>query len=69
MKPDGTYVDATLGRGGHTRQILKQLTTGRLIAFDQDEAAIAAVTASFGDLPPQLKLVHRNFRELTAALA
>ncbi|ARY91367.1 MULTISPECIES: 16S rRNA (cytosine(1402)-N(4))-methyltransferase RsmH [Lacticaseibacillus] len=69
VKPDGIYVDATLGRGGHTRQILKQLTTGRLIAFDQDEAAIAAVTASFGNLPPQLTLVHRNFRELTTALA
>ncbi len=48
VKSDGTYVDATLGRGGHTRQILNQLTNGRLIAFDQDEAAIAAVKRHFG---------------------
>ena len=68
VKPAGTYVDATLGRGGHTRQILNQLTTGRLIAFDQDEAAIATVTADFGTLPKQLTLVHRNFRDLTDAL-
>ncbi len=69
VKSDGTYVDATLGRGGHTRQILNQLTNGRLIAFDQDEAAIAAVKRHFGTLPPQLTLVHRNFRDLSAALA
>ncbi|ABJ70050.1 16S rRNA (cytosine(1402)-N(4))-methyltransferase RsmH [Lacticaseibacillus paracasei] len=68
VKPAGTYVDATLGRGGHTRQILNHLTTGRLIAFDQDEAAIATVTADFGTLPKQLTLVHRNFRDLTDAL-
>ena len=69
VKSDGTYVDATLGRGGHTRQIINQLTNGRLIAFDQDEAAIAAVKRQFGTLPPQLTLVHRNFRDLSAALA
>ena len=69
VKSDATYVDATLGRGGHTRQILNQLTNGRLIAFDQDEAAIAAVKRQFGTLPPQLTLVHRNFRDLSAALA
>lgn len=36
LKPDGVYVDATFGGGGHSREILKNLKTGRLIAFDQD---------------------------------
>ena len=39
IKPGGIYVDATFGGGGHSAAILKQLTTGRLIAFDQDEDA------------------------------
>ena len=36
IKPDGIYVDATFGGGGHTKAILKKLENGRLIAFDQD---------------------------------
>lgn len=39
IRPDGIYVDATFGGGGHSREILKHLTTGRLIAFDQDDDA------------------------------
>lgn len=41
IKPDGIYVDATFGGGGHSVEILKHLTTGRLIAFDQDDDARA----------------------------
>ena len=37
IKPDGIYVDGTLGLGGHSMEIAKRLTTGRLIAIDQDE--------------------------------
>ena len=39
IRPEGTYVDVTFGGGGHSKEILKHLTTGRLIAFDQDEDA------------------------------
>ena len=39
IKPEGIYVDATFGGGGHSREILKHITTGRLIAFDQDDDA------------------------------
>ncbi|HOK52068.1 MAG TPA: 16S rRNA (cytosine(1402)-N(4))-methyltransferase, partial [Bacteroidales bacterium] len=39
IKPDGIYVDATFGGGGHARAILEKLKTGKLIAFDQDENA------------------------------
>lgn len=66
VKPDGTYVDATLGRGGHTRRILSQLTSGQLYAFDQDQAAIDAVSAQ--GVPANLHLLHRNFRDLKEAL-
>lgn len=46
IKPAGTYVDLTFGGGGHAKAILKQLSRGRLLAFDQDEAA-AQVAAQF----------------------
>lgn len=69
VQPNGTYVDATLGRAGHTRLLLSQLTDGQLFAFDQDQAAIDAVTKALDPLPSNLHLVHTNFRELTPALA
>jgi len=39
IRPDGTYVDVTFGGGGHSKEILKRLTTGKLIVFDQDDDA------------------------------
>ena len=42
IRPDGIYVDGTLGRAGHSREIAQRLTTGRLICIDRDGAAIAA---------------------------
>ena len=42
IRPDGVYVDGTLGRAGHSLEIAKRLTTGRLIGIDRDETAIAA---------------------------
>lgn len=60
IKPDGTYIDLTLGGGGHTRMILEQLgPQGRLLAFDQDEAARA-------NLPNDQRLIFvpQNFRYL-----
>lgn len=68
VNPAGIYVDATLGRAGHTKRILSQLTSGQLYAFDQDQAAIDAVSAALQPMPANLHLIHRNFRDLTAAL-
>ena len=66
IRPDGIYVDATFGRGGHSRAILAQLgETGRLIAFDRDPAAMAA-GASIGDT--RLTLVHSAFSGMADAL-
>jgi len=40
IKPEGIYVDATYGGGGHSREILKRLRTGKLVAFDHDQDAV-----------------------------
>lgn len=71
IKPDGIYVDATLGGGGHTGEILKQLTTGKLYSFDQDDTAIQYNMNRYVDdiATGKLVLIHQNFRTLTAALA
>lgn len=71
IKPDGIYVDATLGGGGHTGEILTQLTTGKLYSFDQDDTAIQYNMTRYADDIAQGKLVliHQNFRTLTSALA
>ncbi len=63
IKPDGIYVDATLGGAGHTREILKKLSTGRLISFDQDNVAIDNARSLIGD-DSNLTLVHANFEHL-----
>lgn len=70
IKPDGIYVDATLGGGGHTSKILNKLTTGRLYAFDQDEMAINYNRERFHDAitAGKLTLVSANFRCLSSAL-
>lgn len=66
IKPDGIYVDATFGRGGHSRKILAALgETGRLIAFDRDPRAIEAGRAI---ADARLQLVHEPFSELSGAL-
>ena len=57
IKPDGVYVDVTFGGGGHSKEILKRLTSGKLIAFDQDEDALLN---SIDD--KRLILVNANFR-------
>lgn len=49
IKPDGIYVDGTLGRAGHSLEIVRRLTTGRLIALDRDETAIEAANRRLGD--------------------
>lgn len=59
IKPDGIYVDVTYGGGGHSREILKRLTNGKLIAFDQDPDAIGEA-----EQQGNLILIHQNFRHL-----
>ncbi|MCE6988950.1 16S rRNA (cytosine(1402)-N(4))-methyltransferase RsmH [Dyadobacter sp. CY323] len=62
INPEGTYVDVTFGGGGHSRAILQQLTTGRLLVFDQDPDA-AANAAEFKD-DKRFTFIASNFRHL-----
>ena len=68
IKPDGIYVDGTLGGAGHSSQIAARLTTGRLIGIDRDPKALKAAgerLAPFGD---RVTLVHSNFSQLDEVL-
>ena len=68
IKPEGIYLDGTLGLGGHSYEIASRLTTGRLIGIDRDETAIERAgkrLAPFGD---KVSLVHGNFSDAAAIL-
>lgn len=69
IKPDGIYVDGTLGGGGHAFEVCKRLTTGHFYGIDQDDAAIAAAgerLAPFGD---KVTILRNNYCNMRAALA
>lgn len=68
IKPDGVYVDGTLGRAGHSLEIVRRLTTGRLIALDRDETAIEAAKRRLADYMDRVTLVHSNFSDLGQVL-
>lgn len=68
IKPDGIYVDGTLGMGGHSEAILQRLTTGRLISIDRDTYAIERATERLAPYADQLTIVHGNFRDLPEIL-
>lgn len=68
IRPDGIYLDGTLGRAGHSLEIVKRLTTGRLIALDRDETALDAARERLGPYMDKVTLVHTNFSRLEQAL-
>ena len=69
VKPDGIYVDCTLGGAGHSELIASKLgERGRLIAFDQDEWAHENARVRLAPYISKVTLVRRNFRELEAGL-
>lgn len=69
VRPDGFYVDATFGRGGHARAILEQLgPDGRLLALDRDPQAVASAKQQFAD-EVRLTIVHGPFSKLGSAVA
>ena len=68
IRPEGTYVDGTLGRAGHSREIARRLTTGRLICIDRDQAAIDAAEERLAPWRDRVTLVHGNFADLAALL-
>ena len=68
IRPDGVYVDGTLGMGGHSSVIAEHLTTGLLIGIDRDETAIRRAGERLKPFGDRVKLVHGNFRNTAAIL-
>ena len=69
IRPDGIYVDGTLGRAGHSMEIARRLTTGRLIFIDRDQAAIDAAQVRLAPWLDRVTLVRSNFSELGEILS
>lgn len=68
IRPEGVYLDGTLGGAGHSAEIAKRLTMGTLIGVDRDPKALAAAAERLAPWSERVKLVHSNFRELDAIL-
>ena len=68
IKPDGIYVDGTAGGGGHSFEIASRLTTGKLIAIDQDDAAIAAASERLAPLGDRAVVVKSNYSEIASVV-
>ena len=68
IKPDGIYVDGTLGGAGHSGQIAKRLTTGRLIGIDRDPVALKVAGERLETYKENVTLVHSNFCEMARVL-
>ena len=68
IRPGGVYLDGTLGRAGHSEQIARRLTTGRLICVDRDQAALDAARERLAPWMDQTTLVHSNFDQVDAIL-
>ena len=68
IRPDGIYVDGTLGGAGHSGQIAKRLTTGRLIGIDRDPVALEAAGKRLEPYSDRVTLVHSNFSQMKQVL-
>ena len=68
IKPDGIYVDGTLGGAGHSSRIAANLTTGRLIGIDRDNVALEAAAERLRPFEDRVTLVHANFCDMDQAL-
>lgn len=68
VKPDGIYVDGTLGRGGHTSLLLSRLTTGHVYAFDKDQQAIEESKVNLQKYEGKVTFIHSDFGNMKEAL-
>ncbi len=69
IKPDGIYVDGTLGGAGHSSRIAALLTTGRHIGIDRDPVALKAAAERLAPYADRVTLVHSNFCEIKKVLS
>ena len=68
IKPNGIYVDGTLGGGGHSREILKRLTTGKLIAFDKDDDALNSTKEKLKEFSDKIIFIKNDFKNMYEVL-
>lgn len=68
VKPEGTYVDGTLGGAGHASHVVSKLTTGRFVGIDQDEDAIRAATERLAPYVDKVTIVRSNYENMTEVL-
>ena len=68
IRPDGVYLDGTLGGAGHSLEIVRRLTTGRLIGIDRDRTALAAAGERLRPYGARVTLVHANFSDVAQVL-
>ena len=68
VRPDGVYVDGTLGRAGHASEIVKRLTSGRLVGIDRDPEALSASALRLEPWRERVTLLHGSFADLAALL-
>jgi len=68
IKPNGTYVDGTLGRAGHAIEIVKKLADGHLLAIDRDENALHEAELLLSDYKDRITFIHSNFRDIKRIL-
>ncbi len=68
IRHDGVYLDGTLGRAGHSREIARRLTTGRLLCVDRDQAALDAAWERLAPWQDRVTLVHSNFDQVDGIL-
>ena len=64
IRPEGTYLDATVGTGGHAVEIARRLTTGRLVGMDRDPRALEIARERLGPQERQVTLVHTEFSKI-----
>lgn len=68
INPEGIYVDGTLGGGGHSGEILKKLTSGRLVAFDKDDDALASTKIKLDSYKDKITFVKSDFKNMVKEL-
>jgi len=64
INPKGIYVDGTLGGGGHSGEILKRLTTGKLYAFDKDDDALSSTKVKLAEFGDKVQFIKSDFKEM-----
>lgn len=68
IKPEGIYVDGTLGRAGHAKYLISKLTTGHLYAFDKDEQALEESRQNLSDCLDKVTMIHADFSSMQEEL-